>query len=289
MAGYAPYLDYRPLSAGEHELFGSLLKQDWLTTELETKALSFAVTALVQRHFEEVRRNKEELVMKTIAAVKDRLTKEINYWDHRANELKAQEEAGRTNARINSAKARQRADELEVRLRKRLEELEQEKLLSPLPPIVIGGALVIPNGFLDRLKGESTVEPDGFARETARIEKIAMDTIIEIERKLGYEPRDVSGEKCGYDVESKIAEKGCLRFIEVKGRIAGAKTVTVTKNEILTALNKPHDFILAIVEVDGDTPIPRYVRLPFKREPDFGVTSVNYDLNELLAKAEEPG
>ena len=289
MAGYAPYLDYRPLSAEEHELFGSLLKQDWLTTELETKALSFAVTELVPRHFEEVRRNKEELVMKTIAAVKDRLTKEINYWDHRANELKAQEEAGRTNARINSAKARQRADELEVRLRKRLEELEQEKLLSPLPPIVIGGALVIPNGFLDRLKGESTVESDEFARETARIEKIAIDTIMQIEGQLGYEPRDVSGEKCGYDVESKIAEKGCLRFIEVKGRIAGARTVTVTKNEILTALNKPHDFILAIVEVDGDTTIPRYVRRPFKREPDFGVTSVNYDLNELLARGEEPG
>jgi hypothetical protein len=81
-----------------------------------------------------------------------------------------------------------------------------------LPPIVIGGALVIPNGFLDRLKGESTGEPDEFARETARIEKMAMDTIIEIERKLGYEPRDVSGEKCGYDVESKIQEKGCLRM-----------------------------------------------------------------------------
>ena len=60
----------------------------------------------------------------------------------------------------------------------------------------------------------------------------------------------------------------------MKGRVTGAKTVTITKNEILTALNKPHDFILAIVEVDGDKSAPRYVRRPFKREPDFGVTSV---------------
>jgi hypothetical protein len=45
----------------------------------------------VPRPFEEVKRNKEELVIKTVAAVKDRLTKEINYVDHRANELKAQE------------------------------------------------------------------------------------------------------------------------------------------------------------------------------------------------------
>ncbi len=32
----------------------------------------------------------------------------------------------------------------------------------------------------------------------------------------------------------------------------------------------------------------RYVRRPFRREPDFGVTSVNYDFSELLARSEEP-
>jgi len=31
-----------------------------------------------------------------------------------------------------------------------------------------------------------------------------------------------------------------------------------------------------------------YIRRPFQREPDFGVTSVNYDLEELLKRAEEP-
>ncbi len=42
-------------------------------------------------------------------------------------------------------------------------------------------------------------------------------------------------------------------------------------------------------EVNGDRSIHRYVRCPFKREPDFGVTSVNYDLSKVLARAEEPG
>lgn len=45
---------------------------------------------------------------------------------------------------------------------------------------------------------------------------------------------------------------GRLRFIEVKGRVRGATTVTVTKNEILTALNKPDDFILTVVEAEGE-------------------------------------
>ena len=31
-----------------------------------------------------------------------------------------------------------------------------------------------------------------------------------------------------------------------------------------------------------------YLRRPFHREPDFGVTSANYDFAELLARAEEP-
>jgi hypothetical protein len=96
-------------------------------------------------------------------------------------------------------------------------------------------------------------------------------------------------EKLGYDIESRIPGTGRLRFIEVKGRVSGAATLTVTKNEILYSLNKPDDFILAIVEfLDGGSHRVHYVRRPFQREPDFGVTSVNYDFAELLARAEKP-
>jgi hypothetical protein len=97
------------------------------------------------------------------------------------------------------------------------------------------------------------------------------------------------GHALGYDIESRNPDTGHLRFIEVKGRVADANTITVTKNEILTSLNKPEDFILAIVEfLDGDQHRVHYVRRPFRREPDFGVTSVNYDFAELLARAEAP-
>jgi hypothetical protein len=63
----------------------------------------------------------------------------------------------------------------------------------------------------------------------------------------------------------------------------------VTRKEILYSLNKPDDFLLAIVEfLDGDSHRVRYVRQPFRREPDFGVTSANYFFSELLVRAEEP-
>lgn len=82
---------------------------------------------------------------------------------------------------------------------------------------------------------------------------------------------------------------GLMERREVKGRAADADTVTVTKNEILTGLNKPDEFILAIVEVDGQAGQPRYVRRPFTNEPDFELTSANYKLRELLARSTEPG
>jgi hypothetical protein len=43
---------------------------------------------------------------------------------------------------------------------------------------------------------------------------------------------------------------------------------------ILYSLNKPDDFILAIVELDSDSHRVIYVRRPFGREPDSGVASV---------------
>ena len=110
-----------------------------------------------------------------------------------------------------------------------------------------------------------------------------------IERDLGYEPSDRETDKLGYDIESHIPGTGRLRFIEVKGRMSGAPTITVTRNEILHSLNKPEDFILAIVEFGQDqTHRAHYLRQPFRREPDFGVTSVNYDFSELLSRATLP-
>jgi hypothetical protein len=252
--------------------------------------VGYAITNLVPKHLEEVRGRREDLVMKTMAAVKDRLTKEITYWDHRANQLKDQELAGRANAKINSGKARQRADELQARLQKRMLELEQERQISPLPPVAIGGSIVVPLGLIWKLL-PPTVDADGHAASAEarkRMELLAMQMVMAAERKLGHDPRDVSGEKCGYDIESKVEADGRLRFIEVKGRVAGALTVTVTRNEILTALNKPDDFILAVGQVEDGEHKLVYVRQPFQNEPEFAVESINYKLQELLSRGQSP-
>ena len=133
--------------------------------------------------------------------------------------------------------------------------------------------------------GAAPTAPVDTQISAARARAIVMD----IERSLGFDPTDREFEKLGYDIESRIPGTGKLRFIEVKGRVTGAPTITVTRNEILYSLNKPEDFILAIVEFTGDdTHKTYYLREPFKREPDFGVTSVNYDFAELLDRAQAP-
>jgi hypothetical protein len=223
--------------------------------------------------------------------VKDRLTKEITYWDHRAEQLKLQEQAGKAGARLNSQEARRRADDLQARLQRRLAELDREAQISALPPVVLGGLVVVPLGLVAAMTGRPLAVPASPADTQASAAR-ARALVMEVERALGFEPTDREFDKLGYDIESRVVsgpDKGRLRFIEVKGRVTGADTVTVTKNEILTSLNKPDDFILAMVEfLDSETRRVRYLRRPFQREPDFGVTSVNYDFAELLARAEEP-
>ena len=284
-AGGAPYLDYRPATDEERAAVAPLLEQDWLAGKtLEDKATDYAAEHLAPRHLNSVRDRRIALIDKTEAAVQERLTKEINYWDRRANELRLQEQAGRVNARLNSQRARERADNLAERLKQRREQLAQEREISAAPPVVVGGALIVPIGLL---LGDRTPADILDRRIT---EQIAMRAVMEAEIALGNDPRDVSAQNLGYDIESRDGRTGQLRFIEVKGRRAGADTVTITRNEILTALNAPDRFILALVEVeDARARPPRYVRAPFGREPDFAVTSVNYSLNDLLKVSEGPG
>ena len=115
---------------------------------------------------------------------------------------------------------------------------------------------------------------------------------MDIERSLGFDPVDRELEKLGYDVESHVPGTGKLRFIEVKGRVSGADAVTVTKNEILYSLNKPDDFILALVEfLDVDAHRVHYLRRPFERSgvtTDFNGASVNFPFVDLLARSQTP-
>ena len=293
-AGAAPYLDYSPLTPEQRPLVETLLHEPWLADGVERKATEHAIRQLVPDHLRDVKTRREALVDKTLQQVQARLLAEIRHWDQRANELRVREEAGKTGDKLNSANARKRADDLGERLQKRRSELALERQISARPPTVLGGALVIPAGWFAQKGGAALHEtPPAYGAADKEVERLAMEAVMACERTQGFEPRDVSKENRGYDVESrypaKHAKAGQLRFIEVKGRVAGADTVTVTKNEILTALNKPEDFILALVFVGLDgTAKPQYLAKPFEQEPEFATASVTFRIKDLIAGIETP-
>ena len=294
-AGYAPYLDYRPLQQSEQSLLPQILnilmnQSSILQKAIDEQARDYAIQHLVPLHKGEVQQQRTERINKTIEAVKERLTTEINYWEKQAEKFLLKIGV-QTNAQLNYDNARRRAEELKARRENRLAELEQERNISAKSPVVLGGALIVPVALIQHLKGETQQTPGNFAEEKQQVEKLAMEAVMAAERKLGFQPKDVSADKCGYDIESRIPGTNRLRFIEVKGRIRGASTVTVTKNEIITALNKPDSYILALVEVSESTQLSlnnctlRYVQRPFQQKPDFAVTSVNYSWSELWSRA----
>ncbi|MDX7809790.1 helicase-related protein [Aeromonas sp. PS2Canimalfood6] len=287
-AGWAPHLDLQPIADADLALVQDILHSPWLSQPLEPLALQLASEKLVPEHFAEVKTRRELQADKTLTAVHERLIKEINYWQDRFLKLSDDVKAGKQ-PKMQPENARRRVDELTARLQQRTAELTALKQVVSSTPVVIGSALVIPQGLLAKRKGEAIFSPDAASR--AHIEKIAMQAVTQAEQALGHMVIDVSADKCGWDITARpqLNADGSLqqdRHIEVKGRSKGQTTITVSRNEILYALNQADKFLLAIVLVEGDNAEgPFYIRQPFTKEPDMGVASINYDLADLLARA----
>ncbi|AHK78164.1 RNA helicase [Ectothiorhodospira haloalkaliphila] len=291
-AGWAPHLDMQPIDEHDLSLVQDVLKAPWITGDLEALALNHAVQALVPEHFREVKGRRERHAGKVLNAVNERLVKEISYWSDRYIKLTDDMKAGKQ-PRMQPEMARRRVDELTERLNQRRRELDAMKQVVSSTPVVIGGALVIPQGLLAQRRGETQFSID--AQSRARIEQLAMQAVMDAERAMGHQVFDVSDQKCGWDVTARPPANpdGSIlpdRHIEVKGRAKGQSTITVSRNEIIYGLNQADKFWLAIVIVEGESVEgPYYVQNPFTSEPDFGVASINYDLGDLLAKAVAAG
>ena len=293
-AGWAPHLDLEPLATVDRPLLAEMLTAPWLTAGLEQRALALAASTLVPEHFSEIAGRRIAHVDKTLAAVHERLTKEIHYWSDRYIKLMDDKAAGR-DVRLNLDNVRRTLSDLEARLESRKKELQLMRHVTSAMPVVLSGALVVPAGLLRTLRGEPVAAGSAFSTDPearSRIEQLAMNAVRVAEEARGYRVVDVSAQKCGWDITAYApAVDGRLpesRHIEVKGRVKGATTVTVTKNEIFESWNQGAKYHLAIVLVGEDDSIdgPHYVPHPFKEEPGWGVSSVNYELKALLERAQ---
>jgi hypothetical protein len=291
-AGWAPHLDLEPSSSGDCALLKDVMAAPWIRADQEQRALALAAATLVPEHFQEVAGRRIAHVDKTLAAVHERLTKEIAFWSDRWIKLKEDQEAGK-DVRLNMENARRTVADLEGRLENRKRELQAMRHVTSSTPVALGGALVIPAGLLRKLRDPSSLslQTSSFSSDPvarARIEQLAMDAVRRTEEARGCRVVDVSALKCGWDLTSYppgiAGVSPAARHIEVKGRVQGAGTITITRNEMLYACNQADKFILAIVLVGENDVVegPHYIRNPFDAEPGWGVASVNYNLDALL-------
>ena len=296
-AGWAPHLDLEPLPEAERALLNELLDAPWIASGQEGRALALAAQTLVPAHYKEVAQRRISHVEKTLAAVNERLNKEIDFWQDRWMKLKEDQEAGK-DVRLTLQNVTRTIADLGSRLERRKKTLQAMRHVTNGTPVVLGAALIVPAGLMHRLRGEPPVDPVAAtfaadAQARSRIEQIAMDAVRRAEEVRGCRVVDVSAEKCGWDLTAYPPAQGGHppepRHIEVKGRVKGASTVTVTKNEMLYAFNQGEKFILAIVLVDEQDKAdgPYYIRNPFDQEPGWGVASINYNLSDLLARAQQ--
>ena len=187
-ANDAPYLDYEPVDPDDRTGLSELLDGDWITTALSSTARTHAIGNLAGPHYDEVRRITEDRVARIRAAVTERLTVEINDWDARASEAKSKELQGKKpRGGFTSGHARNIADELQARLERRNRQLDQELDLANQPPAVVGGAIVIPQGLLDRLAGERSHAPQTYAKEVEEVDRRAVAAVPR--RGEGARPR----------------------------------------------------------------------------------------------------
>lgn len=288
--GPEPYLGYSPTTADQMELLADGLDLVWADTAAERTARDWAIEHLAGPHFAELDTVARERVDRVRAAVKDRLESEIRHWDQRTEEIKAQELAGKT-PKLNSGRARARADELAARLERRMKELALEEDVHNSPPTVVGAALVVPQGLLERISGTSDIEPH-LTPDTAETDRRAVAAVLKAERSIGRIPEAQPHNNPGFDIESIDPNTGIHYFIEVKGHLPRTTEIKVSAQQVQKAKSNPERWRLAIVSVPDETdrePKVHYLTDPFKdTHLHFAQTHVPLNVAAVLAHAGEP-
>ncbi|MBG6184722.1 SNF2 family DNA or RNA helicase [Arthrobacter sp. CAN_A214] len=268
----------------EKQAAQKVLQAPWCqAADLDARVIKHASATVARNHATAVTASTQERVAKTERLVRDRLTKEINYWDQRAFELREQERAGKK-TRLPAAQIEQRTEALARRLERRLKELEKERDISARPPRMTGACLVITQGWLDaQVNPEAAVHR---AKETTRIERLAVDAVLRVERAHKHNTTEMPHNNPGYDIESETPAG--LDFIEVKGRFEGGETFVLTRQEAVTALNKGQRSVLALVRVlSDDSTTVRYLRQPINQPIDPRAARVEFDWDPFWNEAKE--
>ena len=152
-------------------------------------------------------------------------------------------------------------------------------------------------------KFANQAQVDEFKKQRSDYEATAGKSVSpeQVTRQTGGEPKEPEYDTTIYDnalAAGTPEPEAKSRAINVKKLMSERDVGTVTKDTsgegigatIGATLEAATNIVpFGMVEfLEGDEHRVHYLRRPFQREPDFGVTSVNYDLDELIQRATHP-
>ncbi|TWE13178.1 helicase-related protein [Rudaeicoccus suwonensis] len=284
-AGPAPYLDC--VAAPSSPVVDAARALPWLA-EAEDRATSWIIANQLPEYLAEVQPRRLSELSKARSLVTKRLEGERDRLLLDAAIASEKEQAG-GKAKESSDSLNRKAVELDVRLRKRLELLDHQQLMSTKPPRIVTAALVLPIAMLEE---QVPASAPIHANETKEVERRGVDLVLARERELGRKPVEQAFNNPGFDILSTDAAGDTYR-IEVKARIEGATDFFITHNEVMTGKNAVPRYRLALVKVDprgAQHDEVRYLDDPFATTDlgDFDATGIRGDWAKQWAKGKAP-
>lgn len=284
-AGPAPYLDC--VAAPDVPAVHAARALPWLA-DAEDRATSWIITQQLPDYLASVQPRRAAELAKTRQLVSARLRNERDRLLLDAAVAAEKERAG-TKPKESSESLNRKAVDLDHRLSRRMELLDQQAVMATKPPVILTAALVLPVRMVDGALPASTPM---HATETKGVERRGVDLVMARERELGRRPVEQTFTNKGFDILSTDAVGDTYR-IEVKARIHGATDFFVTHNEVMTGKNAVPRYRLALVSVDPRGPhhdTVRYLDDPFGTTDigDFDATGIRGDWSKTWAKGRAP-
>lgn len=284
-AGPAPYLDC--VAAPDTAATSAARSLPWLS-EAEAKATSWIIAHQLPGYLGEVQPRRATEIAKCRQLVEARLSHERDRLILDATVAAEKERAGEK-PRESSDSLSRKATDLDVRLRRRLEVLDQQAQMSTKPPRILTAALVLPAAIVeDDLPPQAPLH----AKETKEVERRGVDLVLAREREVGRHPQEQAFNNPGFDILSTSPTGDSYR-IEVKARIEGATDFWITHNEVMTGKNSVPRYRLALVKVDprgAQYDEVRYLDDPFSGVElgDFEATGHKGDWRKTWSKGKQP-
>jgi len=285
-----PFLDYDTPKKEEPAVIRDIMRdpmfQSWLRKDHDKAVKAWAISKGTQPRMAELAQQRIAEAYRVWGQVKSRLTAEINYWDGEAARLRRQERYGATqqeHGRLTSKDAVAIAKDLEQRLELRKQEQHHTSALTAHPLLIRGVALVIPGHLIDAHSAPNAKKQAAtFAKETQEVERRAVEAALAVERALGRVPEEMPRNNPGFDIRSTDPADPLAHryYLEVKGRIAGSNTFTITNSEINFAQNHKDTHRLILVSVHPDGPEFDEVRYVTHAFDDMEASMSTHSRNE---------